>query len=278
MSQPVLLDEGSRLAPGYEVLGHLSRGADLDVYDAWSLERDCRCVIKVMRPDRAGHVPARERLVEEGRLLLGLAHPHLVRCYEILEHPPAVVLETLTGATLARIIAERRRRLPAADLCHLGLHLCSAIGYLHRQGILHLDLKPSNVISEMGHAKVIDLSLARPSGRVEAGLGTRQYLAPEQARGDTVTTASDVFGIGGVLFAAATATRPFPRPDGPFEQLERRAVRVRTLRRLSSEMAATIDACLEPAPRDRPTVGEVRRTLDDALTEPGAPPALGDGS
>ena len=73
-----LLHEGDRVASGYEVIAHLSRGTALDVYDAWSLERDCRCVVKVVRPDR--RVPrVRRRLVQEGELLLELAHPHIVR-------------------------------------------------------------------------------------------------------------------------------------------------------------------------------------------------------
>ncbi len=265
MTGPPLLAPGAVIAPGYEALDHLSRGADLDVYDAWSSERDCRCVVKLLRPDRTGDEAARRRLLGEGRLLLGLAHPHLVRAYEVLERPAAVVLETLTGATLAHIIAERRRRLPALDLCHLGLQLCSAVGYLHRNGTLHLDLKPSNVVSEMGHVRVIDLSLARPPGKVPAGFGTRQYLAPEQARGGEVTAASDVFAVGGVLFAAATASRPFPRREGPFEQLERRAPRVATLRRLPRGMPALIDSCLEPDPAARPEVVDVRDALQAAL-------------
>jgi len=265
VTEPPVLPQGAPIAHGYEALAHLSRGADLDVYDAWSSERDCRCVVKVLRPDRTHDVATRGRLVAEGRLLLGLAHPHLVRAYDVLELPPTVVLETLSGATLSQIISERRRRLPAIDLCHLGLQLCSAIGYLHRRGTLHLDLKPSNIVSEMGHVRVIDLSLARPPGKVPTGLGTRQYLPPEQARGGEVTAASDVFGIGGVLFAAATATRPFPRADGPFEQLAARAPRVSTLRRLPREMAAVIDSCLEPEPQARPGVDDVRDVLDAAL-------------
>lgn len=267
MSEPPVVPAGEELAPGYEALGHLSRGVDLDVYDAWSHKRGCRCVVKLVRPDRSGDAEVTARLVGEGRLLLDLTHPHLVRAYEVRERPPAVVLETLTGATLSRIIAERRRRLPVADLCHLGLQLCSAVGYLHRQGVLHLDLKPSNVVSELGHVRVIDLSLARPPGRVPAGLGTREYLAPEQARGDVVSTAADVFGLGGVLFAAATATRPFPRREGPLEQLERRAARVGTLRRLPRRMAAAVDGCLEPVPGDRPTVAEVQDALGSVLED-----------
>src|SRR3954462_11123365 len=88
--------EGARLARGYEVIAHLRRGRDLDVYDVWSEERDCRCVKKAARPDRRSSKSTRRRLRREGRLLLSLAHPHIVRAYELIERPdPVLVLETI---------------------------------------------------------------------------------------------------------------------------------------------------------------------------------------
>ena len=159
------LASGTVIAPGYEVIEHLSRGRRLDVYDAWSEERGCRCVVKAVRPERAHEPTARKLLIREGRLLERLSHPHLVRGYEtVLEPAPMIVLETLGGQTLAHMIEEEERELAPAELAHLGLQLGSAIRYLHRRGYLHLDLKPSNVVADAGRAKVIDLSLARPPG------------------------------------------------------------------------------------------------------------------
>jgi serine/threonine protein kinase len=250
---------------GYELLERLNRGRELDVYDAWSEERDCRCVAKVLRPDRVDDRGARRRLLSEGRLLESLAHPHIVRAYEVLERPlPLVALETLDGETLSYMLHARRRRLPAGDIAFLGLHLCSAIGYLHRHGYLHLDLKPSNVISDRGQAKVIDLSIARRPGRVRAGVGTWQYMAPEQARGGSVSEATDAWGIGAVLFVAATGARPFRSngDGGSYEQLERRADPVRRHRRLPRALADVVDACLDPVPAARPPVCRVSEVLD----------------
>jgi serine/threonine protein kinase len=268
VSEGAPLAAGAEIAPGYEVVEHLSRSMHFDVYDVWSAARGTHCVAKVQHPGASGDAAAAERLTREGELLARLAHPHLVRAYEVHAGPPAlVVLEPLDGATLAHIIRTRARRLPAADLAHLGLHLCSGVHYLHGEGILHLDLKPSNVISDAGHAKLIDLSLARPPGPAPAGIGTQQYLAPEQARGGDLTAAADVWGIGAVLWAAATGARPFAGPErGPaFEQLERRAAPVGSRRRLPTGMAAAIDACLEPEPGDRPTVTELADALDEQL-------------
>jgi len=260
------LDEGATPLPGYEVIAHLSRGRALDVYDAWSYERDCRCVLKLVRPDRRGHRSTRRRLLQEGRLAATLRHPHLVAGYEVLERPqPAAVLETLDGETLAHLVARRRRRrLAAADLAHLGMQLCSAMHYLHAEGFLHIDLKPSNVIADRGQAKVIDLSLARRPGRATRGVGTRAYMAPEQARGGLLTAATDVWGIGAVLHEAASGSPPFdPRANGVrYPQLKGRAVPLSSLRRLPRSLAQALDACLEPDPAGRPAVGELSAALD----------------
>jgi serine/threonine protein kinase len=265
------LAPGATIAPGYEVLEHLNRGLDLDVYDAWSEERDCRCAAKVLRPDRVEKLSARRRLVREGRLLKRLAHPHIVRAYELIEpseHPgPVLVLETLMGETLAHLIAERRRRFPVPDLVCLGIHLCSAVHYLHRHGILHLDLKPSNIVAHCGVAKVLDLSIARPPGRSRRRMGTPQYMAPEQATRAPLGPAADVWGLGAVLFEAATGQRPFETQataEGRlrYEQLERRAAPVRSLRRrLPADLAALIDRCLEREPARRPPLEELAGAL-----------------
>ena len=244
-------------------MAHIHRSNVLDVYDVWSEERACRCVAKLLRPDRLENERERRRLVREGQLLERLTHPHVVRAYETIRRDaerdsPLVILETLPGATLATLVAEQRRLRPA-DLVFLGLHLSSAMHYLHRQGYLHLDLKPSNVILNGGVAKVIDLSIARPPGPGSVGIGTRQYLAPEQARGDPLGPPADAWGIGAVLFEAATGRRPFRafRAEGRYDQLERRADPIRKHRRLPGALASAIEACLEPDPTQRPTVDDL---------------------
>ncbi len=256
---------GDRLARGYRVIRHLARGKALDVYDVWSEERHALCVAKIPRPDHLGDAGTRRRLRREGRLLLRVTHPHVVRAYELVERPrPVLVLESLTGATLGYLIDSRPRKLPSGDLVYLGLQLCSAVRYLHGLGVLHLDLKPANVISENGLVKVIDLSVARPPGRARPGVGTRQYLSPEQARGGDLGAAADVWGIGAVLYAAATGRRPFYGLDDTtrYPQLETRAAPVRTHRRLPAPLARIIDQCLEPEPENRPAPGELFERLE----------------
>jgi eukaryotic-like serine/threonine-protein kinase len=267
-SEPAPLAEGTRLAPGYEVIAHLSRSKLLDVYDVWSEERDCRCVAKLLRPDCADDTRGRRRLLDEGRLLGRLTHPHIVRAYETLERPqPIVILETLGGATLWHLICTRSRRLPLADIAFLGLHLCSAVGYLHRNGILHRDLKPANVIADRGQAKLIDLSLAKPPGRSSPGAGTPNYMAPEQVRGGELSPAADVWGIGAVLFTAAVGQAPFDADPvtNRYPQLEERAEPVSKHRRVPADFTEAIAACLEPDPTERLSIAQLIDRLDALL-------------
>jgi serine/threonine protein kinase len=242
-------------APGYRVLSHLSRSRVLDAYSVWSDERDCVCVVKVLRPDKRADSAARRRLREEGRLLMRLTHPHIVRAYELRSQPePLLVLEALTGETLAHLIERRTARLPVPEIAALGLHLCSAIGYLHRQGILHLDLKPSNIVSDLGQAKVIDFSIARPPGRARKPVGTHVYMAPEQERCEPLGEATDVWGIGCVLYEAATGARPLGE--------DRIVEPIRLRRRVPPALAAAIDGCLASDPAERPTVAELAGAFD----------------
>jgi serine/threonine protein kinase len=231
-------------------------------------------VAKTLRPSTLGDRDALTRLRREGRLLRSLDHPHLVRAYETLPGPPpVVVLETLSGETLAHLIDRRRRRLTAAELAVLGLQLCSAVGYLHRSGWLHLDLKPANIVAEAGRAKILDLSVARRPGPGRAGVGTWCYLAPEQARGDELGEAADVWGIGVTLWEAATGRLPFGESDteerrAEYPQLHRAAEAVSRHRRLPAELARAIDLCLRPEPADRPSIARLWKRLADV---PGAP-------
>ena len=263
MSEPRPLRSGEHVGPGYRVFGLLRRGEDVDVYDVWSEERGCRCVIKALRPDRMTARSARRHLLAEGHLLQTMTHPHLVRVYEVHERPvPLLVMETLTGETLGYMIDGSGPRLPVVELGALGVQLCSALSYLHHHGVLHLDLKPSNVICQADQAKLIDLGIARAPGRGTPGVGTAAYMAPEQVRGRNLSEATDVWGLGAVLYEAATRVQPFGEHGWTDESPP--SAPVGRLRRLPRQIAQTIDACLEMRPANRPTVAKVAQVLRSA--------------
>lgn len=256
---------GAELLPGYRLVAPLRRGRRLDTFDVYSVERDCRCVMKVVRPDRRHEQGPAEALLQEGRLLCDLTHPHLLRGYEVIESPvTAIVLETLSGSMLSAMIEDER--LSVADTAELGLQLVSVLGYLHRQGWLHLDVKPSNIAVAAGRATLIDLSLARPPGSGKPGAGTRGYLSPEQATGEGLSPATDVFGLG-VTFGECVAGRLVYGDEATWDppfwardiQPQRRFTR--RLRRLPTAFGELVLACVERDPADRPTLAELRPAL-----------------
>lgn len=249
---------GEDVLPGYDVVALLSRGQRVDTYDVHSRERGCRCIVKIVRPDRADVERVREAVLTEGRLLADLTHPHLLRGYEVVEQPvPAAVLETLGGHTLDALVA--RRRLGARDAAHLGLQLGSALAYLHRQGWLHLDVKPENVVVDGRRAVLIDLSVARPPGPARAGIGTEEYMAPEQHAGGVLAPGTDTYGLALTLLEAMTDR--LPDPD---RALPRRVGRRRSRpwgEPLPAPFADLLARCLHPDPAARPRWPELRRVL-----------------
>ncbi|GAB3993687.1 serine/threonine-protein kinase [Nocardioides marmoraquaticus] len=262
----VVVAPGEEVLPGHEVVALLAHGRRMDTYDTWSRERECRCVVKVLRADRRDEARAVEAVRREAEVLTTLAHPHLVRAYEASEEPPGVVLEVLPGATLDALVEDEP--LDLADAAGLALQLASVLGYLHRHDWLHLDVKPANVVVDHGRVTLIDLSLAARPGTGRRGAGTRGYLAPEQARGDVLGPAADVWGLGATLVDALTGELPYgdeatwdsrrrlplvhrpdpgaPRwPAGP----------------LPTDVDALLRACLDRDPAARPSLAQVRDAL-----------------
>jgi serine/threonine protein kinase len=180
-----------------------------------------------------------------------------------------MVLETLTGATLGALIDDGP--LEVADSAQLGLQLVSVLAYLHRCGWLHLDVKPANIVVESGRATLIDLSLVGRPGSGRAGAGTRGYLSPEQALGEDLSPASDVWGLGVTLLEALTGDMP----HGDEATWDSRR-RIPLLHRrppsalpaqahLPAAYDALLRACVERNPADRPTLREVRTGLTDLV-------------
>lgn len=264
-----------------EPIERLSRARTFEVWDAWDHERICRVIVKVIRPDRADQRSVGQ-LRAEAELLLDLSHPNIVRGYGFAEEPlPHIVMETLGGTTLARLIDDEGG-LSTEECAHLGLHLVSALGYLHRRGIAHLDLKTSNVIGESGRAKLIDLGLAAPFGPGRAGAGTWSYMAPEQATGDELGPASDVWGLGAVLFECRCGHPPFDDPEiegpmaesdqsgewaGEYPQLTRPARLTGELTGQSPALDHLILSCLSPESGTRPPLSELAASLEGLADE-----------
>ncbi len=159
---------------------------------------------------------ARLRALREARIAARLQHPNAIVVYDVAEHDgePCLVMEYLPSRSLAAVLAQRCR-LPVSEVASIGAQVASALAAAHAAQIVHRDVKPGNIlITDGGTAKITDFGVSRAAGDVtvtQTGMmaGTPAYLAPEVARGQVPTPASDVFSLGATLYAAVEGRAPF---------------------------------------------------------------------
>jgi serine/threonine protein kinase len=260
------LAEGDAIAPGRSVLRPLGGGRRYEVYLVWDDHRLAVLVAKLLRPDHAADPAALRELADEGAALARLAHPVLVRGFDVVSEGrfPHLLIEHLEGPTLRELI-DREGSLALEQLLPLGLHVASALHYLAGEGMVHLDVKPDNVV--MGAPpRLIDLSVActvAAARRLRRPVGTDSFMAPEQCDADfgRIGPASDVFGLAATLYYALAGDRPFPR-DGEqrFPQLERDAAPLP--RRVPRELSRLLSAALARDPAARPSAAEFAGALE----------------
>src|SRR5438105_4886426 len=213
----------------YLVVGELDSGGQAIVYRALHPTLDKELVIKLSREPVDAESDDRDLLVREGKMLASLEHPNLARVYDLDFHGdlPFIVMEYVRGRNLADYAGTR---LPPRRAAGIVAAVARALAVVHRRGIVHQDIKPRNIlIDENDRPKLIDFGLARmrhawehpdePFG------GTPAYTSPEQARGDDalVTTRSDLFSLGGVLYFLLVGHAPFDArtPDESMERARR---------------------------------------------------------
>jgi serine/threonine protein kinase len=268
--------EQAEIVPGRRAVRLLGGGLRYEAYLAWDDRLRALVVVKVLRPDQVCDAAALHGLRGEAALLGRLAHPLLVRGFgaELEGERPHVVLEFIEGPRLSTL--NRRYGLSLEQVLPLGLNLASVLHYLAGERVVHLDVKPRNVVMG-GSPRLIDLSVARGlDAPVRRWTGTDAYMAPEQcdpARFGEIGPPADVWGLGATLHETLSGARAFTRVDG--ERFPQLRARPRPLPDgVPAPLAAAVLACLEPRPGDRPTAG----ALADAL-EPLAgalpPPRLG---
>jgi serine/threonine protein kinase len=260
------LVEGDAIAPGRTVLRSLGGGQRYEVFLVWDDHRLAVLVAMVLRPELAADPAALRELAREGDALARLAHPVLVRGFDAVTggRVPHLLIEHLEGPTLRELI-HRDGALPLEQILPLGLHVASALHYLAAEGIVHLDVKPDNVV--MGAPpRLIDLSVSRTvadAARLRRPVGSDGYMAPEQCHAafGPIGPPSDVFGLAATLHHAVGGARPFAR-DGEerFPQVERDAAPLP--RHVPPQLAELLRAGLARRAADRPTAAEFAAGLE----------------
>ncbi|MDT7570160.1 MAG: eukaryotic-like serine/threonine-protein kinase [Actinomycetota bacterium] len=194
----------------------IGRGGMADVHRAYDSVLDRPVAVKVLR-DVTAEPRARERFTAEARTLARLDHPGLVTLLDVGtegDHP-YLVMELVEHVTLASCCAGQA--LEPVRVAALGAQVADSLAYVHGEGVVHRDIKPGNImLTDAGRCLLTDFGIAKLLGEVAAGhtatgftLGTAAYLSPEQVRGETLTSATDVYSLGLVLLEALTGKRAY---------------------------------------------------------------------
>lgn len=197
------------------------------VYRGVDLQSRRTVAVKTLRAEYKHDPSSRQRFRREARAMAFVNHPNLVTIYDLHEEQEGswVVMELVEGETLKELV-RRDGPLPLEEVALILQQLANALGHLHERNLVHLDIKPQNImLTPGGEVKLIDFGLAQPPGahtEMHGGMafGTVAYLAPEQARGDAVSQETDVYSLGCVVYELLTGQLPFDIPDGPDQKRE----------------------------------------------------------
>ncbi|HET8956018.1 MAG TPA: serine/threonine-protein kinase [Solirubrobacterales bacterium] len=244
------------------------------VYEAWDGRLERPVAVKAI--EQRGE--AGRRVLREAQAAARLNHPGIVTLYELGEEDgnALLVTELVEGSTLARLA--HAGELSDREIGEIGADLCEALDHAHSRGVVHRDIKPQNVQvvedSEL-RAKLMDFGVAHladdaPLTALGDVVGTLAYMAPEQAEGKPAGPEADVYSLALTLYECWSCENPHRRTS-PAATARAIGARVRPLHRLRPdlprELTATIDACLSPRPRHRPSLEELGTAIEDGLDE-----------
>ncbi|WP_223146987.1 Stk1 family PASTA domain-containing Ser/Thr kinase [Flaviflexus equikiangi] len=214
------------LADRYEVGRLIGRGGMAQVYIAYDTRLSRTVAIKILRSDMATDDTFLARFRREAQSSAALNHPSIVAVYDTGEEDiqtnqgtitlPFIVMEYVNGQTVRDLLADGDP-IPIDEAAHVAAGVLSALEYSHREGIIHRDIKPGNImLTPDGSVKVMDFGIARALAdahstvtQTNTVVGTAQYLSPEQARGEVVDTRSDLYSAGCLLYEMLTGKPPF---------------------------------------------------------------------
>jgi serine/threonine protein kinase len=279
-------DQGAEIVPGRLALKSLGGGYSYEAYLTWDERLFAIVVCKIVRPDRVDDEGTLRDLKREADLVARLAHPVIVRGFgAVFDGPhPHLVLEHLEGPNLKALL--KQGSLPLEQLLPLMLHICSALHYLSVEEVVHLDVKPSNIVMGVP-PRLIDMSVARSTERakrITGRVGTTDYMAPEQCLpGELgqISPATDVWGLGVTLYQAITKRLPFTEGTGRAE--DDIAVRypqvveepIPVPNDVPRAIVEPVMSCLAKDPADRPTASELALAFEPLVAALPRRPVLG---
>ncbi len=263
----------------YRITDRIGSGGMGVVYKAWHERLARAVVVKVIRTVHSNDESVLERFEQELRAIGGLSHPSIVLAHDAGTHDgqPFLVMELLEGTTLRQFVREGGP-LGQREACRIISEIAGGVDYLHQKGLVHRDIKPSNVmVCDDGPTKLLDLGLALPTPMLEGNEvsfasdeihGTVEYMAPEQAAGNTVDTGADVYSLGATLFYLLSGEGPLELDDAATWVEATRVAREGSRKELASllprvnrQLAELVDKALSADKEKRPTIEQFRETV-----------------
>lgn len=268
------MSEIALLNDRYQLEEPLGSGGMATVYRATDLMLERPVAIKILRADYSQDPAFRERFRQEAKAAANLSHPNIVTVHDFgfdREHL-FIIMEQVPGHSLKELI-DARGRFSIRRTIPLIVQACAGIGYAHRAGLVHCDIKPHNMlVTPDQRLKVTDFGIARalasiqPDERSEVVWGSPQYFSPEQAAGKAPSPASDVYGLGVILYELLTSQLPFTaQSPSELAQLHREAT-PKPPRQLNHAISPELERIIlkvlakEPAARYR-TADQLGRVL-----------------
>jgi eukaryotic-like serine/threonine-protein kinase len=284
-----VIEKGQLVAGRYRLLDTIGSGAMGIVWQARDERLDRTVAIKQLLM-RAGlsdsqTEDARRRAMREGRLAARLQHRNAIALFDVAEHDgdPCLIMEYLPSRSLSKMLADRGTLSPQ-EAAQIGEQVATALTAAHAAGIVHRDVKPGNIlIDDTGQVKITDFGISRAADdgtmtQSSAGMlaGTPAYLAPEVARGQDPTRASDVFSLGATLYHAVEGQPPYGFKDNPLAQLYAVAMGNVPEPKRAGPLTGALMTLLSAHAGDRPTMPEVVTTLAGLANGAGvvAPPPV----
>jgi eukaryotic-like serine/threonine-protein kinase len=279
----------------YRVEGQLGAGSMGEVYRGVDTGLNRKVAIKILSEKHRDSPELRQRFVREGRAVAAISHPNVVSVFATgsFDERPYIAMELLDGKDLGSTV-EKTGALSSTEAAHAILDAAQGLAAAAKAGLIHRDVKPSNLVRlSDGKVKVTDFGLAKP---VDPGsepaltamgvvVGTPDYIAPEQARGEAIDERVDIYALGGTLYFLLTGIPPF-RTGKPAEDKYLKVV-ARHLRNpapdaqernsaVDREMAALAKQMMAKKPAERPGYAELIQRLTGVLSrlDPGSVPEL----
>ncbi len=263
------------LARRYELQELIGGGGMADVYKAQDKLLDRAVAVKILHQQYANDAEFVEKFRREATAAAKLAHPNIVNIYDVGEDGGSqyIVMEYVSGPTLKEVI-QQKGCLEPIEAVRIAKEIASALESAHRNNLVHCDIKPHNIlVMPDGHIKVTDFGIARAvsastmtySGSV---MGSVHYFSPEQAKGTVITTKSDVYSLGVVLYEMLTGQLPFNGETSvsiALKHLQEEPVPIRQLNpSIPPVLEAIVQKAMSKAPADRPSSTELYADLNQA--------------